>query len=266
MVNVHRVVSHSAAFAAFAENQQSHVCDQIDKRRVRRRVEDHHKNFWGKINGDETTVTGEYRLRSFMKIVHNCFVWCLHRFQRRFISVITQSLAPFLVGNDWETVGPAVMKEFSWKKIKMQTIGTAPRRFGKSVVVGVAQAAVAMVVPSCNQATFSTGKRASGGLRDSVLKTFIESGYQDYIATRGTGAETILTRPIFGDPNNFSKSSFYPSNKNIGFSRSLYCVCLGYKQGMDGMGWMEYGSMAVFGRPTIARVWVWSCVVEFNVI
>ena len=217
MVVAHCVASHASAFAAFAESAQTQTCDQYDQKRIRRRDEDHHVNFNKRAKGDEMKVTGEHRLRSFIRIVNSCFVWCLHRFQRRFISVITQSLAPFLVGDDWETVGPAIMREFGWTKVKMQAIGTAPRRFGKSVVVGVAQAAVAMVVPGCNQATFSTGKRASGGLRDSVLKTLIESGYQDLIVTRGTKQETILTRPIFGDPNNYSQSSFYPSNQNIGF-------------------------------------------------
>jgi len=43
-----------------------------------------------------------------------------------------------------------------------------PRRFGKTVAVGMYVGALALVVPGCEQAIFSTGRRASSKLLELV--------------------------------------------------------------------------------------------------
>lgn len=232
VVLAHRPVSHISAFAAYAETLENEVAEEELRKKIFTRVEAHHvQAVKKKIDSHrKEEAGGEERLRAFRTIVYNCFLWNMYRFQRGFMDMIVQTLAPLIVGEDWKVIGPSIMKEFKWSRVKQQTICTGPRRIGKTVLIGIAEAGAAMVIPGCNQGTFSTGKRASGGLRDAVVKTFVASGYGEFIHSRGMNQETILTRCIFGNEEAFSKSSFYPQNKTIStfyIVSCVYCFCDG---------------------------------------
>jgi hypothetical protein len=211
------VASHSCLFQEFVKEAEDDYAQYIEHKQIPTRTEYYNKKHKEEERNDKHKgfVSGEHKLRTFIYIVHNCYKWNLNRFQRKFISIIIQSLAPFIVGEEWAAKGPALCKEFGWTRIVMQAIATSARRVGKSVTLGVAQSTVALVMAGSKQATFSTGKRASSNLRDSVVKNLVDSGYSIFIASKGLKQERMEVHPIFGDLNNKSQLDFYPSNKQI---------------------------------------------------
>lgn len=203
-------------YAAFAEDAEDELVENIKSRRIMKRQDAYTEKFAKKKEEQTYDVSGEHRLRSLIFIVNNCYKWLLNRFQRRFIAIIIKSLAPYIVGDDWDIVGPALCQEFGWTDgVKMQAIATTARRVGKSTAVSIAQCAVALVMPTSNQATFSTSKRASYNLRDAVIKTLFDSKYHEYLAGRAMKAERMEIYNIFGDPTQKSQLNFYPQNKQI---------------------------------------------------
>ncbi len=214
------IASYSNVYAAFAEDAEAQYVTKLQIHHIPTREEAYIKKFSSTLSKPTFKVTKEHIFRTFIYLTHNCFKWRLNRFQRRFVANITQALAPFLLGDDWDIIGPALCKEFGWDGVNMQTIATAPRRVGKTVAVSIAQCAVAMVAEGSKQATFSTGKRASGNLRDAVAKNLMSSGYLRLIASRGFKQERMEIHPIFGDQ--ISQLDFYPSNKQI----SIYFIIL----------------------------------------
>ena len=90
-------------------------------------------------------VTGESELRKFEDILENGFQWRRHRFQREFHAEITKALAEQIVGADWERIGPRLIEQRGWNKIAKMVLGKAPRRFGKSVAIGMIVIAFAEV-------------------------------------------------------------------------------------------------------------------------
>lgn len=215
------IASYSNVFAAYSEEMEDAHAEKMVTHKLPTREDFAEKKV---VNEKQKLfrVSGEHKLRTLMYIMNNCFKWILNRFQRRFIANIVQALAPYVVGNDWDAIGPALCKEFGWARVVMQTIATAPRRMGKTVSVSISQTAVAMIMEGSKQATFSTGKRASGNLRDAVVKNIIDSGYAKLIASRGLKQERMEVHPVFGDPNNRSQLDFLPKNSEI----SVICVYL----------------------------------------
>lgn len=161
----------------------------------------------------EVKITGEDRFNLFVYLVRQGFVWRLKKFQLRFFELIMQTMAENIVGSTWATEGERLMRKHGWRSSPKVCAASAPRRFGKTVTLAVVMCAYVLVMAGKIQSVFSTGSRASGGLRDLVRKTLEESGMRDMLITRGTASETVLVRSIYAHGPQFSTMNFYPSDE-----------------------------------------------------
>lgn len=163
----------------------------------------------------EVKITGEDRFNLFVYLVRCGFVWRLKKFQLRFFELIMQTMAENIVGPSWATEGERLMRKHGWRSSPKVCAASAPRRFGKTVTLAVVMCAYVLVMAGKIQSVFSTGSRASGGLRDLVRKTLEESGMRDMLLTRGTASETVLVRSIYAQGPQFSTMNFYPSDEKV---------------------------------------------------
>ncbi len=114
---------------------------------------------------------GESRLAQLRDVLENGYTWTRSNTQRRFHDAFLNSCVRFLYAQD--ATPPdfrEIMDANSWVDIRQQCLCMTPRRFGKTVAVGMFVAAMALVVPRCEQAIFSTGRRASGKLLELVTQ------------------------------------------------------------------------------------------------
>lgn len=114
---------------------------------------------------------GTERLAALRDILENGYTWSRSNTQRRFHESFLNACVRFLYSHD--TVPPdyrAIMDDNNWQDIRQQCLCMTPRRFGKTVAVGMFVGAMALVVPGCEQAIFSTGRRASGKLLELVTQ------------------------------------------------------------------------------------------------
>ena len=180
--------------------------------------------------GDDGVTRGEERFRLFIEIVRKGISWSFKNFQVEFIRKIIKTLAPNIIGAEaWAICGARIMKEFGWDRIPPSVLAAAaPRRFGKTVVIASIQLAYALVYGGQVQGTFSTGGRASAGIRDYVTKTADESGYADALITKGKSVETLLISSIYNHERP-SVLNYYPANGKIcpPLSRTLSRVACG---------------------------------------
>lgn len=92
-------------------------------------------------------------------------------------------------------------------------MGKAPRRFGKSVSVGMVVIALALVLIKSEvvQSIFSTGRRASRNLLQIAYNRLCDLGLQDRVE-RFNQEELFITDPLTGG---VAKIYCYPSNSKI---------------------------------------------------
>jgi hypothetical protein len=136
---------------------------------------------------------------------------------------VVKAVAPSVVGpEDWDRVGPRIIKERKWDKIAQMVMAKAPRRFGKSVAVGMIVIAYAQVMGGSVQSIFSTGRRASRNLLDIAYKLALE---------RGLGSRIVRYNQeelwFMNDDGTTSKIFSYPANAKISESISnilLSCI------------------------------------------
>jgi hypothetical protein len=132
---------------------------------------------------------GLARFRKFEQLLESGFSWGRHHFERMFHGKCLTALAPTLFGADeWATYGADLVQERGWPLLSKMVIGTAPRRFGKSVSLAKVVAALAYALlmhraglnfTEYNITVFSTGKRASILLSNYVKKFLGELGLMD---------------------------------------------------------------------------------------
>lgn len=166
---------------------------------------------------------GEKRLVMFSTILATGFLWRPHRFQQLFQREVVKALAPLLVGPDWENIGARIIKERNWSHMTRMVMAKAPRRFGKSVAVGMVVIALAETLPTSTQAIFSTGRRASKNLLEICHKMAIERGLGASI-TRYNQEELFIKNAATGE---VARIFSYPANAKIsndacGFVRVSY--------------------------------------------
>ena len=118
---------------------------------------------------DATESLGKSRLAAIRDILENGYTWTRSNTQRRFHESFLNACVRFLYSHDSSPPDfREIMDENGWTDIRQQCLCMTPRRFGKTVAVGMFVAAVALVVPASEQAIFSTGRRASGKLLELV--------------------------------------------------------------------------------------------------
>jgi hypothetical protein len=164
---------------------------------------------------------GLERFYEFERIIEHEFSWGRHHFEREFHKLSTIALGELLLGNDWSTYGTAIFAKRGWKFVSRLVIGTAPRRFGKSVSMAKLIAALVAALlrhveglnfTEYNITVFSTGKRASSLLAQYVQKFLVELNLIDNIITNNS--ETIALSAGTQGSDSYLKiiCMFVPSN------------------------------------------------------
>lgn len=186
----------------------------------RAREETFAENFLRLNSSEGEKIVGEKRFNMFVDMMFNGYIYELGEFQRVFAYRILSCLAPIIFGADeWRKHGARINKKYGWTKNSKQCIATAPRQFGKSVLVGITICTFAAVMAKSNQAIFSTSKRTSHNLSDYARKIMIDSGYRHLIPSgAGEKTESMVFIPRVGydgTKNTYSKMSFYPASAKI---------------------------------------------------
>lgn len=160
-------------------------------------------------------LAGEKRLRDFENLVYNGYTYKPHKFQRGFLEEAIKGLAPLLVGHeDWMIAGPTIIRQRGWNEVSKMIMAKAPRRFGKSVAVGMIVIALALLVPGITQSIFSTGRRASRNLLEICYKLLCDLGLQ-YRVEKFNQEELFIVDPVTGKQSGIF---CYPSNSKIDLS------------------------------------------------
>jgi hypothetical protein len=144
---------------------------------------------------------GLRRFRYFCETVETGFKWGRHHFERMFHDKCIIALAETLLGDEWATHGMDIARERGWTLLSKMVIGTAPRRFGKSVSLAKVEAALCaallyfrdgLQITEYNITTFSTGKRASQLLSNYVKKFLVELNLYEECNVITDNSESIV--------------------------------------------------------------------------
>lgn len=224
------VAEYDGAFDIFVEREENERAEYVEQHKpkrlcdralemTRRTDAEAESNKASSFFSDEKD--GLKRWEAFQSLVKSGFPWKPHVFQMRFFKeCISPAVAQAVVGPDWRTYGPGLCEKYGWNHIVKRAIGSGPRREGKTVIVSVVIAALAIVL-RCVISVFSTGKRASQGLRDYVVNNYKNSGREDRLPMRGTGGAEKVKVYVGIHANTFvmSELNFYPANEKIASKR-----------------------------------------------
>lgn len=151
---------------------------------------------------------GRRRLSAIRDILENGYVWTRSNTQRKFHEAFLNSVVRFLYSHDASPPDfREIMEENNWVDIRQQCLCMTPRRFGKTVAVGMFVAALALVVPASEQAIFSTGRRASGKLLELVGQLISQVPGGSERITKSNQETVWVTHPC----GRVSKINSYPS-------------------------------------------------------
>lgn len=165
-------------------------------------------------------VSGEEIIKHFDQLIETGFQHKPHIFQRELFHAVLNAIAPDLIGESgWERDGEKICNARKWTFISKMVLAMAPRRFGKSEVIGMVMAARVDTIfkysdRNDRQAVFSIGERASSELKKYAIECLIELGWADHI-TKSSGEEVIVKKypGVKGSPE--ARLYFYPSNPEI---------------------------------------------------
>lgn len=174
---------------------------------------------------------GQKRFKNFATLLESGFTWGRHYFERKFHDECLKALGETLFGDEWQTYGMETVKERNWEIPSKMVIGSAPRRFGKSVSLSKVEAALAysllidtagLTFTEYNITNFSTGRRASQLLSQYVRKFLIELDLYNQCWVETDNQEEIVL------VNNGMKVifKFLPSNPDTYVFSFLFCVCV----------------------------------------
>ena len=176
---------------------------------------------------------GERIFRQFETTLANGFLskWTPHVFQKEFLELAKKVLCRQILGPDYQEYMPILCQEKNWDMTHdtQMLLGTAPRRFGKTIAIAMVAAAFALTVPNKIQAIFSTSQRISSYVGDLIKKAIIASGNEHRI--KKFGEETMI---ITGDNDNDERViHYYPANATVSlfilffiFFLLFYVLCL----------------------------------------
>jgi hypothetical protein len=153
-----RFMSHSIKGAISTLGRKMRVCGLAQELTKKRRNTT-------KLRGDAVLVDLERTLDSFgytrsvdQKIFHTAFV---------------EACLPHLYGDEWPSACARVLTERKLERLQPEVLCITPRRWGKTWSVAMFVCAMMMCVPGIRIAIFSTGKRASSNLTDTI-REFLE--------------------------------------------------------------------------------------------
>lgn len=151
---------------------------------------------------------GEERLAALRDVLENGYTWTRSNTQRRFHESFLNACVRFLFSQDSSPPDYRdILDRNNWEDIRQQCLCMTPRRFGKTVAVGMFVGAIALVVPGSEQAIFSTGRRASNKLLELVsqLVSQVPGGSERIVKSN---QETVWVSHPCGST---SKINSYPS-------------------------------------------------------
>ena len=180
----------------------------------------------------ESVATGAARFQRFEYILEHGFAWKRFAFDRLLHQMMLRAAAELIYGDDWEAHGPDLIKQRGWAFMSKLVCGKAPRRFGKSValakyLVGMIEVLLTMpgIIPRGGTFTisvFSTGMRASSGIRKYVTKFLTERGLADnQTVSNQHNIELAQDPQDDGSPNILI--NFLPSRATA--CVIVFCVC-----------------------------------------
>lgn len=180
-------------------------------------------------SANKQEIDGEIRLQNFMNRFHGGFRFGtkplrMGEFQLEFMHLISEIVAPNIVGSKWNIIGPRLCKKYGWKLERgaKLALGQAARRFGKTVAMSTLMVNYALEVVGAIESAFTTSKRTSQNLKKKVLQLIVESGFGAYILRYGE--EIVMIRHPERPWERPAIMSFYPSNHRIGSNKSqLQC-------------------------------------------
>lgn len=134
---------------------------------------------------------GELRLRHLEHLLEHGFEWQRFAFDRALHAEMVKASAELVVGSDWKDLATRIAEERHWPYLRKMVCGKAARRFGKSVAMSKFVAAFCRVMlfgaihngDTVTVSTFSTGLRASMGIKAYVFKFLVELGMHEYITS-----------------------------------------------------------------------------------
>lgn len=121
------------------------------------------------IRRQQTGCAGDKRLAELRKIL-DMFKWTRSVDQIKFHEDFIRLCLRQIYGADFEPNRDRLFREFGLSEMKTGSAVTCPRRWGKSVAVGMFIIAMLMVCLGITIAVFSPTQRQSTAMRESVLK------------------------------------------------------------------------------------------------
>ena len=132
------------------------------------------------------------------------------KMQKRFHHAFLQATAMHLFMDDVDVYLAKVMHLNNWSSLKQQCLCMTPRRFGKTMSVGMFCSAYLYSVENCEIAIFSTGRRASQKLLELINSLICKlPGGRERIVKYN---QEVLNMSNYDGSYGQSKLSSYPSN------------------------------------------------------
>jgi hypothetical protein len=170
------------------------------------------------VNAPQASImtSGEKRYKFFKNFLENGFAEKRHYFQIKFHNEVAKTLAPQIVGDDWDVYGPILAAIEGWdlKRVSKILLAIAPRRFGKTRAQGQAITSYMVTVPKSEQSIFSTSQRISMYLGEMVYKFLCDAGYKDKVIKFGKERLEIIGSD---DPNetDIRILNYFPGNSKV---------------------------------------------------
>lgn len=199
------IVSYKKVFEGLQTAHELTLSKQLKKRRLNSIVD----ILQNRKNKSHTTK-GWRRLRTIRKCLDSFKPYERTKMQKRFHDSFLQATASHLFADDVDVDLARVMKQNKWKHLKQQCLAMTPRRFGKTMSVGMFCAAYLYSVENAEIAIFSTGRRASQKLLELIHSLICKlPGGRDRILKYNA---EILNMRNYDGSHGQSKLSSYPSN------------------------------------------------------
>lgn len=166
--NQHDTTNKLGAWCGIMDSLCARVEQRVRDMRVMMRVPTR-QSLAQEVNLHQTVCAGDMRVRRIRDVL-NTMAKVRSPDQKVFHEAMIIANLPHIYFENWEANSKRVMEEFGIARIRQELLSIMPRRMGKSWCVAMFIAAMLICVPGRKQAVFSTGGRASGWLKDLVLK------------------------------------------------------------------------------------------------
>lgn len=199
------VISYRKIFEGLRISNDAQVEKTLKKRKLKTLM-----NVMDDKSASGQTSKGWRRLKTLRKALDSFKPFERTRMQKRFHHAFMQATAMHLFKDDTDVDLARVMSINGWKHLKQQCLAMTPRRFGKTMSVGMFVAAYLYSVENAEICIFSTGRRASQKLLE-LVKSLVEKLPNGRERVLKFNQEILHLSNYDGSPGS-SKLSSFPSN------------------------------------------------------